>query len=238
MLEPIKTEKIYNIIMRQITALINEQGLEPGDKLPSERELAAALSVSRSSVRQAIAALSAKGVVAMRHGDGTYVSSPEEEEKTVELFGRYLAGAQIDPNEILEVRLMVECESARLCAIRASADQLSALQALLERTRYAEGRSADLETMNRDLHSAIAEGARNKALNRIMDVVWEIMGSNMWPLLKSQSNNREQQIELHLDQHEEIVAAICARDQAAASTAMRRHLTSIEQEMYTLIAGA
>lgn len=236
MLEPIKTEKIYNIIMRQITNLIDEQQLEPGDKLPSERELAAALSVSRSSVRQAIAALSAKGLLSMRHGDGTYVTSPEEEENTVELFGRYLAGAQINPNDILEVRIMVECESARLCAQRATDEQLAKLKTLLERRRMSDGRKDELEIMNRDLHTAIAEGAQNKALLRIMDVVWEIMGSNMWPLLKSQSNNRERQIELHLDQHEQIVAAICARDQASSYKAMHRHLANIEKEMELIIS--
>lgn len=237
MLEPIKTEKIYNIIMRQITKLIEEQRLSPGDKLPSERELAAALSVSRSSVRQALAALSAKGMLSMRQGDGTYVANLEESGNTVELFVRYLAGEQINPDEIVEVRIMVECESARLCALRASDEQLAELRNLLERRRIAENRADALEVMNQDLHTAIAVGAHNKALLRIIDAVWDIMSSNMWPWFKSQSNDREQQIKLHLDQHEEIVAAICSRDPRAARSAMRHHLTSIEKEMATIISS-
>jgi GntR family transcriptional repressor for pyruvate dehydrogenase complex len=235
MLEPIKAEKLYNIIIRRITDLINEEKLEPGDKLPSERELAVTLCVSRASVRQAIAALSAKGLLIMRQGDGTYVSDQKDDGNPLELFGRYLAGTQIDPGEILEVRIMVECEAARLCAIRADEEHLLYVQGLLERKRIAEKRGDAIAVMNKELHSAIAIGAQNKALLRIMDVVWDIMSSNMWPLLKREGDNRQKQIELHLDQHEEIVAAICARDGEKAYQAMYRHLINIEEEMDTLI---
>ncbi|MDR3193197.1 MAG: GntR family transcriptional regulator, partial [Treponema sp.] len=117
MLEPIKTEKLYNVIMRRITEFIREQKLESGDKLPPERELAIALSVSRASVRQAITALAAQGIITMRHGDGNYISKTGGN-GLLELFGHFLAGAQINPDEILEVRLMLECEAARLCALR------------------------------------------------------------------------------------------------------------------------
>ncbi|MDL2229832.1 FadR family transcriptional regulator [Treponema sp. OttesenSCG-928-L16] len=235
MLEPIKTERLYNIIMRRITDLINEQKLGPGDRLPSERELAAALSVSRVSVRQAITALSAKGILVMRQGDGTYVSEEGGDSNTLELFGRFLAGSQINPTEILEVRIIVECNNAKLCAQRAEDKQLQKLERLLERKRMAERTDSSLEAMNRDLHTAIAEGARNKALLRIMEVVWDITGNNMWPLLKGETNNREQQISLHLDQHEEIVAAIRTRDPEKAYQSMYRHLSAIEEEMDALL---
>jgi DNA-binding FadR family transcriptional regulator len=68
-----------------------------------------------------------------------------------------------------------------------------------------------------------------------MDVVWDIMGGNMWPLLKNESNNRKRQIELHLDQHEQIVEAICARDEKKAYQEMYNHLATIEKEMDSLV---
>ncbi|MDR0718392.1 MAG: FadR family transcriptional regulator [Treponema sp.] len=234
MLKPIKTEKLYNVIMRRITEFIREQKLESGDKLPPERELAIALSVSRASVRQAITALAAQGIVTMRHGDGNYISQTSEN-GMLELFGHFLAGAQINPDEILEVRLMLECEAARLCALRADDKHLSALRNLLERNRIQNGQEDSLSNMNKDLHSAIAEGAANSALLRIMDAVWDIMGGNMWPLLKNESNNRKRQIELHLDQHEQIVEAICARDEKKAYQEMYKHLVTIEREMDSIV---
>jgi GntR family transcriptional repressor for pyruvate dehydrogenase complex len=234
MLKPIKTEKLYNVIMRRITEFIKEQKLESGDKLPPERELAIALSVSRASVRQAITALAAQGIVTMRHGDGNYISQTGGN-GLLELFGHFLAGAQINPDEILEVRLMLECEAARLCALRADDKHLAVLRNLLERNRIQNGEEDSLSNMNKDLHSAIASGANNSALLRIMDAVWDIMGSNMWPLLKNESNNRKRQIELHLDQHEQIVEAICARDEKKAYEEMYNHLATIEKEMDSIV---
>ena len=235
MLEPIKTEKLYNVIMRRITELIREQNLEFGDRLPPERELAAALSVSRASVRQAITALAAQGIITMRQGDGNYISGIDGDSHALELFGHFLAGSQINPNEILEVRIMLECEAARLCALRADNKQLLFLQETLERNRIQNGKEDSLSNMNKDLHSAIASGANNSALLRIMDVVWDIMGSNMWPLLKKESSKRKRQIELHLDQHDQIVEAICARDEKRAYSEMYQHLATIEKEMDSFV---
>jgi GntR family transcriptional repressor for pyruvate dehydrogenase complex len=232
-LEPIKTEKLYDIIVRRISDLINEEKLEPGDRLPSERELAAALAVSRASVRQAIAALSAKGVVVMRQGDGTYVSN--QEGHTLELFGKFLAGSQINPDEILEVRIMVECESAKLCALRADDDYLRSLRDILCRQKKYKPVKGESNTFNRELHTAIALGAKNKALMRIVDVVWDIMSGNMWPLLKRETSQESGQIELHWKQHQKIVDAICGHNAERASKAMYEHLITIKKDMDNLI---
>ena len=225
--------------MRRITDLIKEQKLEFGDRLPPERDLAVALSVSRASVRQAITALAARGIITMRHGDGNYITDincgTAGDNYPLELFGHILAGTQINPDEILEVRIMLECEAARLCALRAENDHLVTLQNLLERNRIRNGKKDSLSKMNKDLHSAIASGASNNALLRIMDVLWDIMGSNMWPFLKKESSDRKRQIELHLDQHERIVEAICARDEKRAYDEMYDHLVTIEREIDTIV---
>jgi DNA-binding FadR family transcriptional regulator len=236
MLEPIKTEKLYNLIMRRIFDLIKEENLKPGDKLPSERALATALSVSRASVRQAIAALSAKGAIVMRQGDGTYVSNPDAQ--TLESFGQFLAGSQIDPDEILEVRILVECEGARLCAIRADDQHLSLLQDILKEHEKISPQWETPNTLNKELHTAIVQGAQNKALLRITDVVWDIMRSNMWPLLKKETTNTREQMELHWRQHKEIVSAICLHDSDGAYKAMYSHLSTIKKDMDALISSS
>jgi DNA-binding FadR family transcriptional regulator len=234
MLEPIKTEKLYKIIIRRISDLIEEQKLEPGDRLPSERELAAALSVSRASVRQAIAVLSSQGILVMRQGDGTFVADPEKDEHSLEILGKYLAGSQIDPDDILEVRLIVECEAAKLCAIRARKDQIIKIQEIFNKKNTVKDGKENTD-LNQDLHFAIVEGAQNKALSRIIETIWKLMSSNMWPLVKQESVVRHNEIDQHQRHHEQIVNAIVEHDSDGAYKAMYNHLMSIKEGVDDII---
>ena len=231
MLQPIKTEKLYKKIMERISELINEEKLVPGDKLTSERELAAALSVSRASVRQAIAALSARGLLVMRQGDGNYVSDLRDEKAHIfELFGKFLAKTQVDPDDILESRILVECEAARLCANRATDAQLSRIREihlLKIKTDDQNGGAGENFKLNRELHYAIAEGAQNHVLLMFMEVLWDVMNKNMWPLLKKESISKNEQKHSHDLQHEAVVNAVCARDEDASYKEMYNHLLSI-----------
>ncbi len=233
MLEPIKTDKLYKIIMERISALIDEHKLEPGNKLPSERELASALSVSRASVRQAIAALSVKGLLVIRQGDGTYVSDlGDEKSHMLELLGNYLAKRQVVPDDILESRILVECEAARLCTNRATAEQLLKIKEIhLLKLEEDSGETGENTQLNQQLHYAIAEGAQNQVLLMFMEVLWNTMNNNMWPLLKRESIIKYEQKRSHDLQHEAIVNAICARDEDGAYEAMYKHLTSIRDDM-------
>ena len=72
MLTPIKNVKVYEIIMKQIKDIVKSGELKRGDKLPSERDLALKLNVSRTSVREAIKALETLGLVQSKHGEGNY----------------------------------------------------------------------------------------------------------------------------------------------------------------------
>jgi GntR family transcriptional regulator, transcriptional repressor for pyruvate dehydrogenase complex len=228
---PIKSEKIYMTVIRQVKGLIDDGQLTPGDRLPPERELAAMLSVSRASVRQAISALEAQGIVEIRHGEGTFILEAAGIDEVIESFSRFLVAEQIAPTEILETRKIVECETARLCAERAAQEQINALERLLERRRSRERTRESLAQMNHELHMSIAEGSGNRALVKVMEVLLEMMRINMWPALKDLSERRAERIEQHLTQHEELVAAIARRDGEAAFAMMRAHLETIEREM-------
>lgn len=226
-----KTQKIYSIIMTRLDQLIKEQNLQPGDRIPSERDLATQLSVSRASVHQAIAAQVAKGLLESRQGDGTYIRRTEEPGRTLQQLGESIAREQISPIDIDEARLLIECESARLCALKADAKTCEKLKSLLERHRIATGTDTSLEVMNHDLHQAIAEGSGNRALEKLQNCIWEMLAGNMWQYLKKSVNNRIEMVRLHLDQHEEIVAAICEHDSEKAARKMREHLTNIKENM-------
>ena len=127
--EPIETtERLYVRVARQVSELIQSDNVNPGDKLPSERDLANILNVSRPSIREAMIALEVSGVIEVRTGSGIYVCENQFVPVTDEGVG---------PFEILEIRLIVEPAACALAAERITNEQLARLQQLyteLERT--------------------------------------------------------------------------------------------------------
>lgn len=232
MLKPIKTEKLYVLIMEEIRKLIKDQQLKPGDRLPSERAIAESLSVSRTSVRQAITALSEKGLLVIQQGSGAYISNSSD--NVIETFSRDLASHQINPVEIASARLLIETEAAALCAQNADQEFCNHLKSLLDRRRIAENRSASYDEMNRDLHLAIAEGSENYVYFLLMQYIFELMKTNMWRFAKEKNMSRLEVLNLHLDQHEAIVEAICRHDVDLSRKFMSEHLRDIDLEMSML----
>src|SRR3954463_12239618 len=115
-------------IAARLIALITERQLRPGDRLPPERELAASMGVSRSSLREALRALAMVGVTEMRHGDGTYLTSLEPD-ALMRPVGLVLALSDSGLEELFEARKLVEPGLAALAAERiedAAAEELRA----------------------------------------------------------------------------------------------------------------
>ena len=100
--QPIKTKKIYEEIMEQIRQMIAQGDLKPGDKLPSERELADTLGVSRTSVREALTALGALGIIDVKSGEGTFIRRSNDSE-TFEPLGLLLAIERNPEVQLMEV---------------------------------------------------------------------------------------------------------------------------------------
>ena len=231
MLSPIKTERLYMLIMEQITKMIENEELSPGERLPSERKIAAELSVSRVSVRQAISVLVDQGLLVVRQGGGTYVADHAKKPDVVKEISMQLASKQINPAHIAEVRLILEPEIARHCALEADEATCQKLEYLLERKRLADERGASYDDMNNDFHMAIAEGTDNPVYAVVMREIMKLMKNNMWRFGKQRSNSRLEVLNLHLDQHEALYAAISAHDGDLAYEIMQKHIGCIESEM-------
>lgn len=235
MLKPIKTEKIYEIIVKQITDLINENQLRPGSRLPSERDIAAKLSVSRASVRQAIAALAAKGIVTVQQGDGTYISEKHEGSLTpttlLQDLGQYLASEQISPRQIAEVRRLIETESAGQCAIHADAEVCNALSRIIQKAGTDSLQDADFSQLNDEFHMLIAKGSGNRVYELLMKTFIDLMNGNMWYYGKKHSRDREQRRKINWKQHALLTDAICNHDEFRARQIMQAHLNSVVIEM-------
>jgi DNA-binding FadR family transcriptional regulator len=235
MLKPIKTEKIYEIIVKQITDLIKEKQLRPGSRLPSEREIAATLSVSRASVRQAIAALAARGIVTVQQGDGTFISETYEgvlnPTTLLQDLGQYLASEQISPKQIAEVRRLIETEAAGQCAIYADYDICKSLKKILQEASKDTIKEDDFSRLNDEFHMLIAKGSKNRVYELLMKTFIELMNGNMWYYGKKHSSDREQRRKINWKQHALLTDAICNHDEHRARQIMQAHLNSVVIEM-------
>jgi GntR family uxuAB operon transcriptional repressor len=210
--------RMYRVVADSIAQLIATERMQPGQRLPAERELSARLGVSRASLREALIALELGGVVEVRSGSGVYVSAQAAS-----------AGPALEvgpgPFEVLAARRMIETEVAGLAAKNATASAIDAiLGAVLEMERDHEDRASN-EQADRHFHLALARATGNTALVGAVDYLWNQRGS-LWHKLKEHFQTEELRKQTLID-HRDILAAIAAHDVAAARQAMRAHLERV-----------
>jgi GntR family transcriptional repressor for pyruvate dehydrogenase complex len=204
-------------VVDAIQAMIVNQKLKVGDALPSERELATRLAVSRNVLREALSILGQRGLVDTRHGTGTYVALPSGRQAR-DAFVLLLETGQVSLVELCDARILIEPELAARAAVRED----EAGREALHRTWLDLGAAADGEQhVAADLafHGAIASLANHTVLRSLVDAVKEpvmrgmVLGTKV-PRAIEDSNR----------QHDAILAAIEARDAAAARAEMHRHI--------------
>ncbi|MFF7855241.1 FCD domain-containing protein [Streptomyces sp. NPDC007904] len=210
--------------MERITAMIREGLLEPGDRLPTEREFAARLGISRSSMREAIRALTVLGVLQARHGSGVYVTRLEAGD-LLETFG-VVADLSRGPRlaELLEVRRALESTATALAAARITPERLAEVGghlAAMEATDDPE------EILAHDLafHRAIAAAAGNETMAAIL----EGLSSRTFRARVKRGHQEEGAFERTRREHAAIHRALAARDPEAARAAAAAHVGAVEE---------
>lgn len=210
--------RLYRVVSGKIEELIRAENIKPGERLPSERDLALKLGVSRTSLREALIALELGGTVEVRGGSGVYVSEQATPAAEVPTAGP-------GPFEVLAARRLIEVEMAALAAKHASDSAIDAiLVAVLEMEQHHEDRSGN-EQADRNFHLAIARATGNSAMVGVIEYLWSQRGS-LWHKLKEHFQTEELRQQTLID-HRNIFAAIAAHDQAGARTAMRAHLDRV-----------
>ena len=210
-------------IAARLIELITERQLKAGDRLPPERELAAAMGVSRSSLREALRALAMLGVTEMRHGDGTYLTSLEPD-ALMRPVGLVLALSDGGLEELFEARKLVEPGLAALAATRISDAEVAELQRCAEASAAALDDAEAFMWADIELHAKIARAASNAVLERLLDSI-----AGMGIASRRRTGRLAPVREQSARDHREIAAAIAARDAQAASAAMLRHLANVER---------
>lgn len=204
----------------ELELMIIRGELPRGEKIPPERELAATLGVSRTSLREALLELEFKGLVSRRPGRGTIVLESSTPAQSQQLLASFDA-AQKDFQQIMEMRSAVEPGVAGLAALKATATDLRQLEALLE-TAEGENSASRLLELDVEFHTRVADIARNPLLSQLIRIVSEWASSSR--RLGFQGPSRK---DASLAGHRDILQALRRGDATAAEASMRHHLTLI-----------
>ncbi len=210
--------RLYEQVAEQITTWISDNGLQAGDRLPPERELAGRLGVSRATLSQALVALEVIGVVAVRHGDGTVIAASAGQARIVDAIR---AHADRLP-EIIETRDALETKIAALAAHRRTTEDLARIDdalAAMEADVEAGGRGVEGDER---FHGAVTTASHSLLLARLMDEIGDLIRETRIESLSQPDRPRSS-----LAGHRSIADAIRAGDADAAAAAMHAHVEMV-----------
>lgn len=222
----IKKELLSSAVIKEIQHLISTNEFEPGDKLPSQHELAARLGVSRTALREALKQLALMGVVNIEQGKGTFVSTSQPSALLKSLAPTILMD-QATTLELLEARLYIESALAYLAAKYASKEEIEDLDYLLMGMKK-DLKEKDFEGFSeKDLeyHLVVAKASRNKVLARFMQTLRDILHQ----FIRDASYAIPATLASSINYHTKILKAIKERDRDAAKKHMENHIMHIIQ---------
>jgi GntR family transcriptional repressor for pyruvate dehydrogenase complex len=211
-------------VVERIASEIRRGGLLPGARLPTEQELMAAMGVSRTVVREAVAALRAEGLVTTRQGSGAFVAA-DGSRVPFRIDPTGLSSIE-DVLEVMELRLAIEVEAAALTAERITAERLAPIGRALRDIQAAIAHDEGAVNEDFAFHLAIAEASGNPRFAQLL----EFLGRHVIPrqsVRVSLSPPQEQrQYLLGIQkEHRRIFDTVRAGEPAEARKAMRTHLT-------------
>lgn len=240
LLKPLNPSRnLADEVVERIAGEIRSGRLAAGARLPTELELMTAMGVSRTVVREAVAALRAEGLVVTRQGSGAFVSKEPDRAAF-----RIAGGSKGTPNSIgdvvniVELRLAVEVEAAALAAERASPSELRRIEATLVAIDKAIARGGAAIAEDFAFHRAIAEATGNPHYASFLD----FLGRHFIPrqTIRAAESSRSEQLsylERIQKDHARVAEAIRSRNPNEARKAMRAHLTK-SLERYRKLASA
>jgi GntR family transcriptional repressor for pyruvate dehydrogenase complex len=217
-IRPIARTSISEEIAKQIIRLISTGELQPGQRLPSERDLCLQFGASRTSLREALRCLSIVGVLNARVGDGTSVAADGE------VFLRRIVEWRLiterhDVENLMEVRIALEGISAANAAVRASAEEIERFHDLLRKMKLAVKDARRFAVLDVEFHVALAKASGNALVFDLVSLIRNHLVRVLPKVLQL-----PHALPLVTREHTTIVEAIERRNPKAARAAMHAHL--------------
>ena len=217
--EPLRRTSLVSEVVTLLREVIENQGLQPGDRLPTEAELVASLEVSRPVLREAVSQLESLGLIQVRRGLGMFVGDRSSLAGCLKLVRTALAVTPRDLGQFTELRSALEHYGARRAAEQASDEDVAELETLCDEMdrpglSYEEAIGLDFS-----FHRRLVQVSGNELMLNVMTVLQEFVVQAM---LQTTPRPRDRSVSRRL--HRAILEAVRRRDPEAAEAAMREHM--------------
>jgi GntR family transcriptional repressor for pyruvate dehydrogenase complex len=224
----VRVDRVADKVAEQLRGLISDGKVKVGDRLPSERELAEQMGVSRISIREALQQLEMQGMLEIVHGGGSIVRNitGQEIRKTLELF------LERDPKRVLELaelRAFMEAWAAREAARHRTEAELGAIRGYLEEMERDFERGQIRYDVDFKYHTEIAGATHNTIYLHLIDNIYSLINYSIKIHHEEVFTGRDDQ-ETILNHHRNIFNAIRDRNPDAAEVAMKEHLAFVVRE--------
>jgi GntR family transcriptional repressor for pyruvate dehydrogenase complex len=230
-IDPIRREPLTTQVARRLVEYIFSGQIEPGDRMPSERQLAEAFGVGRSAMREALKALTLIGLLDVRQGDGTYLKKADSALLPQVIEWGMLLGEQ-RTMDLVEAREQIEPVIASLAARRRTEDDIAELRRLLMRMERSDADHDAFVEADVAFHQRLADAAGNSVLKDIQSGVQALSRAWIHRVLSSAESSVPSYRE-----HIPIFAAVERGDPTAAASAMAEHMTSAAERLRRALAA-
>lgn len=217
-----KIERISTVdaIVNYIKKQIETGAVKPGDRLPSERILQKQLDVSRFALREALAKLSALGIIRIAHGKGAFVATEVDRGALGHVFIPLFANHNLKHLvDFFEARVLIESEAAGLCARRRSDEDVDGLRKILERSRDLLDDPVRYAEQDYVFHNKISQISGNIFIHKMLECINDFVKAYLLALARNRAAR-----ERSLANHEKIFESIRGGDAENAGRIIREHL--------------
>lgn len=230
--------KVSDKVVQSLRILIEHNNMQVGDRLPAERKLCEQLSVSRSSLREAIQQLTSMGILQSRGGAGTFLqqlSSNWSQHQIIQPLSHLIDQDPAYRFDVQEARIVLEGGTAWYAAQRATPEDLLNIRRCYEQISHSQGLGNDDQAAQADakFHLAIAEASHNLVLIQMMRSLFDLLQFNVVLGRRKVYSEPRRFDQLHL-QHHQVMAAIERRDPEAARKAVCGHIEFVIQQVHSL----
>ncbi len=219
-IKPIHKVSISEQVAEQMKQMILSRVWKPGDKVPSETDLAEAFGVSRVSIREALLKLNAIGLLESRFSGGNYVREVGADIYLNAIIPMAYVGTE-SVLEVLEFRQVVEAKQAGLAAKKATPEDVERLEQLLHHMEQEVGNLEAFSDADLGFHIELARMTKNSLLVACMQLIRDVLGENMQKLVERRGYDSG------IRCHKEIIEAVRENDERKATQLMDEHIADV-----------